>query len=323
VAIESDPKGNTSKRERILDLLKTRGHLTKRLSSVADFINLIAEISERWQGADRKKVSLDDDYTLNATCIAGKVWFRGHSNCELSLKPELYRERTWQSLLRDANYLTTKHNCEEEEQLFEDLFILEHEMRIDFTSYGHLLNEANQAKTPIDWYFLMQHHAVPTRLLDWSTSALAALFFAVDEYRRQAEGLSRDNAGGVAAAKGRGTDRDCVAVWMIDAYWLADRLSDEWSAPLLPYSEDAEKYVPPLKHLVEDFNNAQTLVPRHAMPIEPPCNASPGCRTGGPVCNLWSRSGIAAAEDQARTRLPSPKKREGGAPSAADQVQRL
>lgn len=225
------------------------------VTSLPEFISLVHEISEVWQHEDWLIRELDEDYLLNNTRLVGQAWFRGHRTTEQSLQPGLYREATRVNLAKKPNSPCPKENTDDD--LLNELFSLEHELRIDFTSFGRLLGEVDHATNPIDWYFLMQHHGVPTRLLDWTTNALAALFFAIEAH-------ARDDVR-------PGPEQEItVAVWMIDAYWLAMRLDDEWYGPILPWSEEAAKYVPPLEQLLKSMDDALALVPNYAMPIEPP-----------------------------------------------------
>lgn len=45
--------------------------------------------------------------------------------------------------------------------------------------------------TAVEWECISQHYGIPTRVLDWTTNAINALFFAVDEYPAEEYQLDR------------------------------------------------------------------------------------------------------------------------------------
>ncbi len=89
------------------------------------------------------------------------VWYRGHNKASHPLVPSLARP---------------PRNVDAEMTLVK---------RFRQNAYPFL---EMSPRTEWDWLFLMQHHGVPTRLLDWSDSPLIALWFAMEG------GESKDNA---------------------------------------------------------------------------------------------------------------------------------
>ena len=95
------------------------------------------------------------------------VWLRGNGRCySVPLRPGVYRDDFSQRA-----QLTYGVDVEEKR------LNLERQMLYEFRTSGSVFLNADKI---IDVYFIAQHYGMPTRLLDWTTNPLAALFFAVE-----------------------------------------------------------------------------------------------------------------------------------------------
>lgn len=139
------------------------------------------------------------------------AWFRGHSSAKHRLVPSVLRN--WIPLtsayganlsgdeqLSASGYAVT---CINPERMLDDF----KRKALQFLQYA--------PKNDFEWLFLMQHHGVPTRLLDWTTNALVALYFAVSSLR--AGGLiPRVESRGDDCVELDEFDEDCVAIFALN-----------------------------------------------------------------------------------------------------------
>ena len=93
----------------------------------------------------------------------GYNWFRGHSKIIGELTPCIFREK-----YTDEFYLES--NPDPESRITEDFK----------RKAPSITNVLPSYEKHLEWLFLMQHHGVPTRLLDWSENILVATFFSVN-----------------------------------------------------------------------------------------------------------------------------------------------
>ncbi|MFJ7007944.1 FRG domain-containing protein [Pseudomonas putida] len=114
------------------------------------------------------------------------LWFRGQSDASYQLTPGALRD-TKQS----HDYLGRKIKDCRPRISSGGLHSGPHTetMLAEFKNFARPFLE-QQPTNEFEWMFVAQHHRLPTRLLDWSTNALVALFFAAQNAKvRKGSGL--------------------------------------------------------------------------------------------------------------------------------------
>jgi hypothetical protein len=124
-----------------------------------------------------------------------ELWFRGDRQT-YPLLPSLYRKYS-------------KHWAYDEENLHE-------RFRVRGTPFKPHLVESEW-----DWYFLGQHHGLPTRLLDWTENVLVAAYFAVGKTINFLDRTKYDKAR-ESPPKNPVFDKKSPVIWVLDAGTLND-----------------------------------------------------------------------------------------------------
>lgn len=153
-----------------------------------------------------------------------RLWFRGQGDAAWALQPKVFR----------GDYQPNGGNAREIEQ---DRLVLEQHASQDFRALGGA-NLTGQ-ESDVELYFLQQHHGLRTRLLDWTSNPLVALWFAV---------------GGSQYPPGKNEEKTDAAFYVMDAYQMKN-LPGEYFGIASPYNADLVRAINVITKWgkVEDF----------------------------------------------------------------------
>lgn len=162
--------------------------LRQSAETIQQFVEWTEQVSDLWSDGEQYE----------------SPWFRGVTSSNFKLIPSLYRSDTGREKYSDP------------------------EVRTEFRRRALPLVAERPPRDDWEWYFLMQHYGAPTRLLDWTDSALVALYFAIASY---------------PANPKRSAPRP--AVWALNPWRLNQKAGIQFVGPLVSDWPEAQRYLGP------------------------------------------------------------------------------
>ena len=169
------------------------------VSNLIDFLSEVQKCLDSWMS---DKLSALPEYPKRPDLDqrAKTEWYRGHAESQWGLLPAVCRLNGYTSRREIDMNLAYQRNV----------------------SFIPDLPPANDAGV---WLSLMQHHRLPTRLLDWTESSTIALFFAIEEHAQY--------------VRWKRTELFSPVVWMVNPFAL-NWVSTQHAASIIPSTYPGE-----------------------------------------------------------------------------------
>ena len=199
----------------VVEVLTTSEHLPVfHISSLGQYCEYTDHIRQAWvDKVDSRQRSDKESCRLKGYVGEILPWFRGVRESQEMLTPKLAREWIKYKKIEREQKEKLKAERQKDNELanleYKSIYDLEDYYFDRFTRFGRPFLDGSMPMDDIEWNYIMRHHEVPSRLLDWTKGSLIALSYAV---RHSLPSLRESNS----YERRDDSKLDNAVVWMLE-----------------------------------------------------------------------------------------------------------